>query len=416
MKKFSSLFLLLPVSLTLLSCSNSDPRNGVDYNYEERDNLILDLIDNVYVELTATVDVLYPKEYDIYNTHDVVKFERQYSKVLVNNRKTNAARVFKDDEAITYYQETDGTTYYEVLTKNNTVKKEKYLYNKMPAKFANMFANPFNNLDASDLERNLTISNAQASIMIKSFIGLDVNVTDAYFVIEDDKVVGINSTISDKTIGIVLNNRESYLTQKTTVEIKLDSECTPIETLKPNTTKNEKLDNALSSLKDNYTIDVRCMNFTTDARLYVTSDVVYLKTDIESNGPSSSDSLFVKEGQSWYLYEYNLDTLMFENTNEIQNISDVLPSFDVVKSEMYTQTGENQFVLNYQGAKLNASLLVVPEYNLFATEGKKAIINLDNGNIKDITVLIDDGYSTTINQTVSNIGTTVLPSWLDINK
>ena len=418
MKRFTNILLLSLLSISVISCSNSnDPRNGVNVTKEEKEQIIESLLDNVHVSGYATQTLTYQEGYEAYNKFESFSFDKQYS-IIKNkdNSLTNAYREFKNGTYRTYLESTNGEAIYEVYNTKNQVTTLPLLSGSMAVKYTNYFANPY--LDASDIKNDLTLSNQKANLLLKSYFGIALNSKDAYFTYEDGNITGLNVTVSDQKLGLILYDlTELTGTLSTKVEIKFNCNAEKISHLTSKTNQNQPLKDAFNKLGSNYTLTLKSDNFSNDAVIYVAGNLAYLHYGVESHGPTGSDILLVKNSTTGmydkYTYSSSKGELVKQSMPSTGN--DVLPLFKNVKTELFDEASENTYVLDYAEAKLNAELLLIQAFNFYSGSSKKATVTLKDGNIDEIKVVIEASVPVIINEKVNNVGTTTLPSWLNLN-
>ena len=201
-------------------------------------------------------------------------------------------------------------------------------------------------------------------------------------------------------------------------EISFNYDVEKINFLTANNEVDTEIVNALNKLKtNNYTIDIFSDNLESDARLFVTNDIVYHHKDKEYEGMSDGDTLYVKNLDNTYYtkYIYSKSENDFIKMSASATLDSFIPGFNKVKANLFNKISTNQYVFNYAEAKLNAELLLAPNYNFFPGNNQKASITLVDGEIRNISVLAESSSIVVINENIYNQGNTTIPSWIDLS-
>ena len=283
--------LILGAVFALTSCGA--PSNEVVVNNALKNKIIDALISNVQVTASASTKLEYPSTYSYLNTSSYVEMKRDYS--LIENEDgttTPAVREYYFDEIVTYLQGKDGKALYEVFDTNNEVSTSPVIANNSYVTYSEYFANPFDFIDRSDIDEDLSLRTDKASLLLSYYLDIKVNVSSAKLVLNEKThlVDSLDITVKDNTYAIILQNMTQLTgTLSTDVSVKFNYDIAPITHLTPNTNKDETIANALTSLANNYTLILSSDALAKNVALYVTDENIYLHYDANSIGVTDGD-------------------------------------------------------------------------------------------------------------------------------
>lgn len=411
--KFNKI-LLLPLLMVVTACDTpSVPPVDEGLNYIERNALLKALTDTYNVKATGRTESTYPEIYAHYNEVIPVYVNRDYAHIDAN---TPAMRENIDGVLTTYFRNEEGYAVSQYYNADNTVGSVEYKYMGARVLFNDLFANPFDFVDASDINEDYTLNPVKASFIANKVAGLDVTVKKAQFEIKDGLPVALNYEIYDREDAIITYELEEILvTNSYELKLEFSFDVQGISKLSPRPEGDETITNALKN-KTNYTLSFQS-NATTDTLItYVTEDTIFVHKGINTIGPVEGDVVYKKVADNNYdAYYYRTASSKFNFEAYNVTLNKIVPSTESVSSALFTKQSENVYELDQQASLNTLHNFVVPQYAVTKGEGRKGVFTLKNGNLSSVSLTFGTNTIYSINETYQDFGTTTLPEWLDLS-
>lgn len=404
------ILLILPLVISpLFSCSN----DGV--SYQDKTNLINALLGHVNIDAKLEQTYDFGGPYSYLNFSNKKEINRDYGFVTTNGKKVSAIRENTSFSSITYYEGENGEASYQVLNnKNEVITKAQYL-NSMIVTYSDYYSNPFDFLDENDVLDDFSLKSYKANIVLQTIFGGVFNCESAKFVMKDGNAVAIDFTIRDYSFSYALGFDLTLMaTIKTQISFKLKYDTSELSLVSPKENDDLIIKNALESVVDNYTLALTSPNLGENCEVFVTEEAIYFHKDIGSVGMNNGDILYKKNGANFdkYIYRYSSNRFVKQQSNV--RLSKILPSFSDISYKLFDKQSDNLYYLDSTASNLNAELLILNDYNYYPGEGVSATVEIKNGVIKHISTIFGNSQRYIVDETISNYGSTTLPSWLDI--
>lgn len=413
MMKKRNLLLVLPLIASVVACAPSSNDDGnVDIN-----KVLAYLLDNINVKADGKETVTYSGDYSYLNYENFVNVDRDYSNIKENDGSvTPAIRENTGHQFTTYFKATDGGTVKEVLNPDNTVTTSEYRINYNKVNFSEKFSNPFNFIDAGDIDEEFYLNKVKANYIVEMVTGYARYATTAQFKIENNRATELNFVFADRTNFVqTKDGEEIFITSKFELSIKIDYSVAPIKHLTPRSGADEKITAALVN-KNNYTITFSSDLITSKSTVYVTEDAIYFQQAINNIGPSDGDIYYKKVSDGKYeSYVYKSSVGKFNIESLSVEISAILPDFSKINPNILLKDSEGIYLVDSIAALNSLDNFVLPYYVIGDGYGRNGTIKVnENNEIVSFRGTFDAGTQFTINQTYFNYGSTSIPSWLDV--
>ena len=401
------ILLILPLTISpLFACSNSGA------SFQDKTNLINKLLGHVNVDAKLEQVYDFGGPYSYLNFSNKQEINRDYGFIKTDNKTVPAIRENTTFSSITYYEGINGEAAYQVLNnKNEVITKSQYL-NSMIVTYSDLYSNPFDFLD--DIHNDFSLKSYKANMILQTIFGGVFNCESAKFVMKDGNAVAIDFVVRDYQFSYALGLELTLTTKiKTNISFKLKYDTPELTLVSPKTNDDQIIKNALESVSDNYTISLTSPNLGESCEVFVTEDAIYYHKDIWSVGMNNGDILYKKNGANFdkYIYRYSSNRFIKQQTNI--RLSKILPSFNEISYKLFDKQSDNIYYLDSTASNLNAELLILNDYNYYPGEGISATVEIKDGVIKHISTIFGNSQRYIVDETISNYGTTTLPSWLD---
>lgn len=416
MKK--KILLILPLILAASACnpmpgpSTSDPEPKVQV-----DAVIENLLNNVNVKVTGYEKNTFPQGYEIYNSISYIDVNRDYSKIIEEDGSiTPAVRENTNQSFQTYIKASDGGTVYEILNADNTIETLEYRINYNKVLFNERFGNPFEYLDTSDINVDGELSLLKANYIIELLTGLSVAPSAATIKYEGNYATDIEFEINDRIDIIETKTDTIYVTTSYEINIEFDYNVAPLQHLKPGENADEHIKKALSN-KENYTLEFSTDLYDSTTVLYKTEDQIYIQNNKLSVGPTEGDTFYKKVGENTYeSYVYRANVGKF-NIDELEvSVDKILPDLTTINPNITTHESGSIYLIEKHVALNSLDNFIIPSVQMTDGYGINGTIILDeNDNISQFRGTFMPSSPFNIIQNYYNYGSTVMPSWLDVD-
>lgn len=401
MKK-NKLLLLTLFLLPLTGCNNGS-------SSQTKTKLINSLLEHVNID--AKVNIAYSFEgQEEFNFEESYSLNRDYGYI---EGTTPATRENGDYSSITYYEGNNGEAIYDVLNSDNEVQRRAQYINSMIVTYADRYTNPFDYLDAKDIDDSFNIKPYKASKILTTLFNRSFNVRKATFKVNDGVATSIEFDIANDVVTYITGfDQYKEITLSHEVTLNLNYDTPKLTKVSPKTNDDENIKLALENVNDNYTLTFSSPNLSRDVIVYNTGDIIYFHNDIDSIGVSNGDILYKKNGNNYDKIIYRYESGKFIKQISNVKIETILPQISSISHHLFDKKSEGVYYLDSTSAALNAELLILNEYNLFPEEGISATVQVKDNNISSITAIFGNSQRYIVNETISNYGVTTLPSWL----
>ena len=370
---------------------------------------------NYHIEGDMVVSYSFPSNYANNNSSTSVSINRDYGKLIDNNVSYKAVNEYANNTKTTYYESDDGllvTDYYSY--DNKTFTNE--VYPSMNILFEDVYSNPFEYIDVSDIGDDLSLSNQKASFILDTFFSTSCNVDSAKFVVENNSITGIEFNIDTKEGGFVTTSGVSNFDISYKASLSLDFEGVNFVKLQPSNNDNPNLRTALNNLKDNFTLILSSPSMTNSVAYYVTNQGILLKQNYNYYGLQVGDIFYKKNGTNYATYTYTPG--LVSNWVRGSNVSyeAILPDFTKVSEKLFNQVSSSNYAL-VDGAKTFLPDYFAPvSYSLGEDNGIDGYIRLVNNQVGLISMSHNYGVNiVTYNENIIDLGSTSFPSYIDVS-
>lgn len=313
-----------------------------------------------------------------------------------------------------------------------------------PILFDNEFSNPFDYITERDFVENadgsLKLINSKADLIAKSYglIGLNI--------IQDNKV-NLNENNEIESIDFVIEDQEDE-TYKRTNSVSIEfthSEDLVLEHLKPFTNDNPALATALKQIEKatnftynkTYYADTEYTEEIDRIMGYYTEDEVFFHHQVTENdehpyrvGDDYDYKVEKAEDGIFYVYQYDYiadnlyhwNMVMLSNTTPytFNSFDEFRPTFNTLSPAIFKKIDDRtyeieEYFLSGVGKYFDHQVEGVKSL-VFDRDTTKCIVHLDEqGNLDTIdTQFVFENVKYNVQFELENIGTTVIPSWVDV--
>lgn len=402
----------------------------------------------------------YEFEYGYYYNGEEKSYSEKTSAVFADLDKEtgepiqNSIRTYSTDKN-TYFKAEDGTVYSEHISLQNEIYTMTQSYydedsqTYKPLIFDSEFKNPFDYITYRDIkvrkDGSLTLINRKADFLGECYKTVGMNfITDNTIELDDEgRIIGLTFVINDLV-------EENY-TRKNEFEVVITGhDSAKLAHLNKFNNDNSKLQSALEVIKDknNFTYNKEIVNKTTDSNGnvvesrdyiegYFTEDVVYFHHRVTDNdnhpyqGGDNYDYKAVKQKDGEYegkylAYEYTLGHQGYEwgvvmlsasSPYVLDSFEETAPAFMNIDASIFRKIDEytyeiEPYFLSTIGQYFDYGMYGV-DSQILETKTTKLVVNLDeNFQIESIeSGFLFSGIASSINYYLSDIDTTVIPSW-----
>lgn len=367
------------------------------------------------VETTYVETVTYPTGYESYDSKTSESFRQEFGFIENSDgTESKATRILEGNQSQVYFDGPERYAEYEVLAPDNSVKTLRYGTLGMDILYSEEFKNPFDYFLLEDIDEDLTIDSEKASFLLSALTGKDRSVSHAQFVIEGEEVVGVDFELPTKTMGLSTTDGFLNILSDAEVEMRIDLTTPQFAHLTPSTRKNERLEKALLSVGDNYTACFRSNGLANESALYVTPEGVYYQQNRYDKGPRNGDVFYLASGDIFRTYNVVNGELVRGGMSSVSPVAQYLGGLLSISPSLFVDKGEDVYSLPEEATSYGASSLIPTIYGTSEGNGLFASVALKDGKVSEVTGLIEDTSLITFVMEFSDYGTTLLPSFVDI--
>lgn len=460
--KNKSYLLLLP----LLLITGCNPAGGSE-NEETAIDIALKAVrkNNYEVEISEVLSVRYPEDpyaVDIYNEYSfefgyyytdtekahsqkVTYFFADYvgktEELNVNTITTSTSDrnlYFKDFDTGFAYSEKIGVDNEVVVTTPSVYDSESMIYS--PILFDEEFKNPFDYITSRDFVENedgtLSLINSKADFLAECYQAIGLNKVDENYIHLDEQG---RPNYMEFVMQPLVGDRFIRTTHYVVEFVNYDCELSHVQ---PFTHENPELQAAFDDLKGrkNFTY---AKDYVTESGSiidhivgYFTEDIVFFhhhdkpEDTTPYRGGDDYDYKAVKQPDGTYLgyqydyisdnvYQWNVIMLSSTSPYIMYTYDEIAPTYHMLNASIFKKTGEYTYeieepLLKEIGQYFDFGMYGVDSMTLESYTNKCIVTLNPNGGIEKVeTGFFFENRYTYINYYISNVGTTVIPSWIN---
>lgn len=419
MKK-SLLLLTLLVSLT--SCQNKT--NGSNNKENSSNNQTLTkqqaysiLNSNYHVEAKVSKTINLPEQYASLSTTKTYSISRDYGYLQKNDKKHTAVTDYANNKKVTYYEADDGKITSDYYNYKNEVISNTVGLSLLTYEFNKIYKNPFDYITIDDINDDLSLTNNKANLLLEQYFSLNVNVSEAKFIIDNNTISGLDLTIPDKIGGITISNTNYNITTSYKTSFKFNFENITFNEIAPSSNSNAELKSAFEDLKDNFTLVLSSSSASSAVVYYVTDNGILYKQNYNYYGLQQGDIYYKKSGDSYSIYTYSpspIADFVLSGSTKYENI---LPDLTKVSDALFTKSSSNIYTLVDEAKTYVPTYFAPYNYKLSDDSGLDGYIKLNEENKISLISMsyLYSGNIVTYNENILNQGKTSFPTYFDEN-
>ena len=421
--KTNKLFLLLPALLLALpGCAGASTSellkkaNGASATGLTPSQILSLMKDGYGVQGNYTETLIYPEGYEFLDTSYSASFRRDYGHIVEEGKSVPAVREYIGSRTEVYFRGENNGAYQEVLLPDNTVGTVAYGSLGMDILYADVFRNPFNYIEASDIGEDLSLDSQKASFLLETWAGIDRHVLSASFVLDGDEIIGMTFQIADKQMGIATDSGFANIVSTMDVVVEIDRNIPEFDHLSPSTRENADLKTALEGFGSNFTASFSSNGLEKESRLFVTEDAVYFQADSRSKGPKNDDRLYhTGAGGIYTVYRMENGLPVQEGINRVSPVDQYLNGLFTISPALFEEDREGLYLLIDEATAYGASAMIPSTFGMGSGNGVSGYVTLSDGKVQEAVGVIAGANNVTFRDSFSDYGTTSLPAWIDLD-
>lgn len=407
MKKSNILFILSLLMMTT-SCSESTPSDPKAY-------LINKILNNASVEIKGQENISYPSDLSFLDSHTVINLKRDYQTIIEKDgSKTPLMRENNNGSFTTYMRGAEGQAIIEMLNSKNEVVSVDYLVNGKSVLFNEIFVNPFEYIDTSDITDDYYLDNMKASYLIESYTGYQYAVKQAKFIVDNNIAKELQIEFQDITSSIYTSTQSVNISSSLELSISFDYNTPSINHLSPRQSNDASLKKAFKDTS-NFTLTFESTATSETCIAYFTETDVYFHKGIDVIGSSETDIYYKKHQKDdlydKYIYHANTGSFMLEDFDISKDA--FYPSIENISYDILLKESNNTYYFDNVTSKYGLEAFILPLYSVNTGLGLNGTLKLDDGHISQLNARFNQNSPFMITQNYYHYGTTTIPSWLD---
>lgn len=414
MKRYNLISLCL---VLLAGCSAAEPSllEGKDVVASTKtlsQTTLNSLKHNVVIDMSMSIGHEFDEEYSSLNYSEYGSISKRFG--LVEEGDGSYTRVAENSNlSHTYFEASDGSTYFEAYDKDNKVQKITY-YTVLGQKvrFNDTFENPFDYVYLSDFSNN-GLSSKKAELVSEKLLGMPWGVDECKVALDDKGRISSLEIEYLPRNDAIYSSSAGYVYYTSTLEATFDFSypAKKLGHMIPSTESNPELTSAFSSLGSNYTITSYSDSSNYLVKTFVTESGIY--QHYYGSQENMTDGDMYLSGRRSYRYT-TADG--FTQYDIGASNSDFLPSFDSVDGALFHKETSDTYSL-VEGARYsNAERFVIPYFDLGSSYyGGYSSVTLKDGKVSRTSTSITTSGGSIVNivNVYSDYGTTEFPTFFE---
>lgn len=390
------------------SCSEVAPSDPKAY-------LIQKILNNASVEINGQESVSYPSNLSFLDSYTSINLKRDYQTIIEKDGSgTPLMRENNNGNFTTYMRGNEGQAIIEMLNSKNEVVPVDYLINGKSVLFNDIFVNPFEYIDTSDITDDYYLNNLKASYLIESYTGYQYAVKQAKFIVDNNIAKELQIECHDITSSVYTSTESVNITSSLELAIHFDYNTPSISHLSPRQNNDATLKKAFTD-ETNFTLTFESTATSETCVAYFTETDVYFHKGINVIGPSETDIYYKKHQKNdlydKYIYHANTGSFMLEDFDI--NKEAFYPRVENISYHILLKESKNIYYFDNVTSKYGLEAFILPLYSVNSGLGINGTLKLENGHISQINARFNNNSPFMITQNYYHYGSTIIPSWLD---